>query len=112
MRRSLDRRLRKRRQRLRAPRPYPHGRGRPHVIVRGDERPALSWRAGWRERAGGDLGIPPAAMSRRPHHAGLALATLLVVACCGRAFAYRPFDGTDAAVAEPGVVEIELGPAQ
>ena len=32
--------------------------------------------------------------------------------CGGRAFAYRPFDGTDAAVAEPGVVEIELGPAQ
>jgi len=28
------------------------------------------------------------------------------------ALAYRPFDGTDAAVAEPGVFEIELGPAQ
>jgi len=28
------------------------------------------------------------------------------------ALAYRPFDGTDAAVAEPGQVEIELGPAQ
>jgi hypothetical protein len=27
------------------------------------------------------------------------------------AFAYRPFDGTDAAVAEPGEVEIELQPA-
>ena len=27
-----------------------------------------------------------------------------------RAQAYRPFDGTDAAVAEPGEVEIELGP--
>jgi hypothetical protein len=26
--------------------------------------------------------------------------------------AYRPFDGTDAAVVEPGQVEIELGPAQ
>src|SRR5262249_61091869 len=27
------------------------------------------------------------------------------------AFAYRPFDGTDAAVADPGEVEIELQPA-
>jgi hypothetical protein len=30
----------------------------------------------------------------------------------GEARAYRPFDGTDAAVAEPGQIEIELGPAQ
>src|SRR5258708_21069512 len=51
-------------------------------------------------------------MSRRARHAGLALATVLIVACGSNAFAYRPFDGTDAAVAEPGVVEIELGPAQ
>src|SRR5947208_17041128 len=51
-------------------------------------------------------------MSRRPHHAGLALATFLIVACGSSAFAHRPFDGTDAAVAEPGLVEIELGPAQ
>ena len=28
------------------------------------------------------------------------------------AHAYRPFNGTDAAVAEPGVVELELGPMQ
>ena len=28
------------------------------------------------------------------------------------ALAYRPFNGTDAAVAEPGVVELELGPIQ
>src|SRR5215471_3480338 len=28
------------------------------------------------------------------------------------ALAYRPFNGTDAAVAEPGVVELELGPLQ
>jgi hypothetical protein len=28
------------------------------------------------------------------------------------ALAYRPFDGTDAAVAEPGLFEIELGPAR
>ena len=31
---------------------------------------------------------------------------------CGGAEAYRPFDGTDAAVAEPGEVEIELGPVE
>jgi hypothetical protein len=30
---------------------------------------------------------------------------------CGPAWAYRPFDGTDAAVAAPGEVEIELQPA-
>ena len=29
---------------------------------------------------------------------------------CGKAVAYRPFDGTDAAVAETGDREIELGP--
>ena len=28
------------------------------------------------------------------------------------AWAYRPFDGTDAAVAETGEVEIELGPVE
>ena len=31
---------------------------------------------------------------------------------CDAAQAFRPFDGTDAAVAETGVVEIELGPAE
>ncbi|MGX9430663.1 MULTISPECIES: hypothetical protein [Bradyrhizobium] len=34
-----------------------------------------------------------------------------VAACSGRAFAYRPFDGTDAAVAAPGELEVELQPA-
>lgn len=51
-------------------------------------------------------------MTSRQRPARLALAALLIVACCDTAFAYRPFDGTDAAVAEPGLVEIELGPAQ
>jgi len=36
-------------------------------------------------------------------------AALLLAAPAAQA--YRPFDGTDAAVAEPGIVEIELGPA-
>ncbi|MGB9045470.1 MAG: hypothetical protein WCC81_23790 [Pseudolabrys sp.] len=36
---------------------------------------------------------------------------LATIALPGVAFAYRPFDGTDAAVAEPGEVEIEFQPA-
>jgi hypothetical protein len=41
------------------------------------------------------------------------LLLLLPALACGReAHAYRPFDGTDAAVAEPGVLELELGPIQ
>ena len=36
-----------------------------------------------------------------------------VLACwSGTAEAYRPFDGTDAAVAETGELEIELGPVE
>jgi hypothetical protein len=35
-----------------------------------------------------------------------------LLAWCGAAQAYRPFDGTDAAVAETGEVEIELGPVE
>jgi len=42
-----------------------------------------------------------------------ALAPAAVLACwCGTAQAYRPFDGTDASVADTGDVEIELGPAE
>src|ERR1700688_5187482 len=41
---------------------------------------------------------------------GLCVASSLA-AWAGPAFAYRPFDGTDAAVAAPGEVEIELQPA-
>jgi len=43
--------------------------------------------------------------------AAAALMFLGVAACSGPAFAYRPFDGTDAAVAAPGELEIELQPA-
>jgi len=42
------------------------------------------------------------------------VAAVMGGAICGGAapaFAYRPFDGTDAAVAEPGQVEVELQPA-
>ena len=44
-----------------------------------------------------------------------AVAALAVAAAsfwCGEAVAYRPFDGTDAAVADTGDVEIELGPVE
>ncbi|MGY0574775.1 hypothetical protein ACTGJ9_029990 [Bradyrhizobium sp. RDM12] len=41
-----------------------------------------------------------------------ALSTVLAAAAwAGPAFAYRPFDGTDAAVAAPGELEVELQPA-
>ena len=47
---------------------------------------------------------------------GKAAAAILVAAAlaywCGAAQAYRPFDGTDAAVAETGEMEIELGPLE
>ncbi len=38
------------------------------------------------------------------------LAVLLVVLSPARALAYRPFDQTDADVARPGEIEVELGP--
>jgi hypothetical protein len=41
-----------------------------------------------------------------------ALAAAGVTLWCGEAEAYRPFDGTDAAVADLGDVEIELGPVE
>ena len=41
----------------------------------------------------------------------LAAGLVIAAAGAGAAFAYRPFDGTDAAVADPGAFELELGPA-
>jgi hypothetical protein len=35
---------------------------------------------------------------------------LTLLACAHAAHAYRPFDSTDAAIADPGEIEIELGP--
>ncbi len=50
-------------------------------------------------------------MSRTARRAALeALATLLLVLTPAHAFAYRPFDQTDAAVAAPREFELELGP--
>src|ERR1700760_3376872 len=97
---------------MRANWPYSDCRRRPHLAVRAGERPAISRRAGERDRAGGDLGVPAAPMTRRRRNASLVLSPIVALAWCSDAIAYRPFDGTDAAVAEPGQVEIEFGPAQ
>jgi len=43
--------------------------------------------------------------------AGAGIVGLATVLCAGPASAYRPFDGTDAAVADVGELEIELQPA-
>ncbi|MFL5239039.1 MAG: hypothetical protein ACJ8EL_15840 [Rhizomicrobium sp.] len=40
-----------------------------------------------------------------------AAASMVLLGIAGPAFAYRPFDGTDAAVAPPGELEVELQPA-
>src|SRR5215472_7632437 len=49
--------------------------------------------------------------SRPVRRAAASLILLGVAACSGPAFAYRPFDGTDAAVVAPGELEVELQPA-
>ena len=41
-----------------------------------------------------------------------AVVSLCALSCGGNALAYRPFEGTDAAVADLGELEIELGPAE
>jgi hypothetical protein len=45
---------------------------------------------------------------------GAAVLVVTIIGWCGSvpAYAYRPFDGTDAAVADPDHLEIELGPAE
>src|SRR5207253_11066430 len=49
---------------------------------------------------------------RRMPRLDLALATLAAgIALATPAFAYRPFDGTDADVADVGQFELEMGPA-
>jgi hypothetical protein len=57
------------------------------------------------------LGIP--ADTVRAVEAVAALAAAAVLAgWSGAALAYRPFDGSDAAVAATGEIEIELGPVE
>src|SRR6266487_2030253 len=41
----------------------------------------------------------------------LCVSFIYLVAAVTPAFAYRPFDGTDAAVADPGQMEVEFQPA-
>jgi hypothetical protein len=57
------------------------------------------------------LGIPAGFMKAVRGVAALAAAAVLTC-WSGAARAYRPFDGTDAAVAETGEMEIELGPVE
>src|SRR5690348_9017454 len=47
----------------------------------------------------------------RQRFAAIVGMSLFTLSCPKEAFAYRPFDGTDAAVADPEELEIELGPA-
>jgi hypothetical protein len=54
---------------------------------------------------------PPDAALRRTAVI-VAVVTLAATVWSDAAFAYRPFDGTDAAVVDPGEFEVELGPAQ
>jgi len=54
---------------------------------------------------------PPPIASPLGRLAGGALVGLAVATWAAPASAYRPFDGTDAAVADPGEMEIELQPA-
>ena len=87
------------------------GIGSAHLAVRARARPAVRGGAGEVERAGSDLGVPAGSMNAVRGVAALAAAAVLTC-WCGEAEAYRPFDGTDAAVAETGEMEIELGPVE
>jgi hypothetical protein len=55
----------------------------------------------------------PRISARKRSHAllGLSLISLWGTAAITPAAAYRPFDGTNAAVADPGKMEVELQPA-
>jgi hypothetical protein len=48
----------------------------------------------------------------RQRWAAIVLVTVSALSCGGDALAYRPFAGTDAAVADPGELETEFGPAE
>src|SRR5262249_31167085 len=99
------------RGRLSAPCARPDGIGCTHLAVRSGARSAVCSSESAIEPAGRNLGLPPSAMNR-----GMAAAALVATAVpafwWSFAMAYRPFDGTDAAVAETGEMEIELGPVE
>src|SRR5215469_18111589 len=52
------------------------------------------------------------AMDSRSRTALLLLVSTSIIGWSGISFAYRPFDSTDAAVADVGQLEVELGPVQ
>jgi hypothetical protein len=54
---------------------------------------------------------PPFLAEIGPGFSRAALAGCVIAAASGPTLAYRPFDGTDAAVAKLGDVEVELAPA-
>ena len=55
------------------------------------------------------MNFPHTQMTVRARRAALA-AAMLAALCAAPAHALRPYEGTDASVAEPGVFELELGP--
>jgi hypothetical protein len=63
------------------------------------------------EQCRSDLGVPASPVKAVGGVAALAAAAALTF-WSGAARGYRPFDGTDAAVAETGEMEIELGPVE
>src|SRR5215472_180428 len=82
-----------------------------HVALRARARPAVRGSAGGVKRAGGNLGLPAGLMKALRASAAFGIAAVLTF-WCGEAAAYRPFDGTDAAVVETGEIEVELGPVE
>src|SRR5205085_10161868 len=81
---------------------------RPLKDASNDAEPALG-----NDKTAGHREIPANAVAhllKRRVVAGLV--SISVEGWATQAFAYRPFDGTDAAVAETGQVEIELGPVE
>src|SRR5205814_1895627 len=67
--------------------------------------------AGEFRRTRRDLGIPASSMMTRWVIVPLAV-MVAITAWYRSSAAFRPFDGTDAAVADTGKVEIELGPVE
>src|SRR5215471_10900051 len=61
---------------------------------------------------GSGTGPRRSAMGFGSRTALLLLASVPIIGWSGISFAYRPFDSTDAAVADVGQLEVELGPAQ
>src|SRR5262249_1808020 len=111
LRRRRRRRLRGTRRKLSADRSDPDGIGRADVTLRCRPRPAICRGSRELRRAGRDLGISAGSMTTRWVIAPLAV-MVAITGWCGSAAAFRPFDGTDAAVADTGKVEIELGPVE